>query len=346
MRTNPAADTFARGPGIELAAQWLSATAMFLNRALASIGPINFDEPSEHAFQKVVHPEALRIRRHIAALWTLTYDSQSPQTPPYTDGAHTILKSLFELVVECALCLTYKEIFGVGPDASGHFLHQRVYRYAEFVKKRSNYRKFFTSQEILGEYLKPEIIEKLPKPERDYFRRGKIHARKELDLVAKQIQYNDTPYWRVNHWFPERDAGRSFFIHHDKDKDDEPARDVGSVAWRCKAILAKHYPVESCRGLWSLFYDNYYDILNQRTHPSLGFDDVFRPESERVFDYTEQLVGLRQLFHQCLIPLLREAFSQWWLPPAILMEDLERLHRLATSQVLAAWPDVHRDMTC
>ena len=340
MHRNEAAENFVQTPAIKCATNWLNAAAYLLNGFIASSGPINFDEPSTDSFQKILHPQTLRIRRYIAALSRLTFDAEKPTMTPQTDGAHSILKSLFELYVEAALCLTYKDIFGIEPDPAGHYLHQRVYLYASFVKMRSNYQKYFSSRELIEKLAKPENLAKIPRPEREYLMCGQGDAETELKRTAISLQYSDTPYSKVNHWFPERDMHGTYFTHREKDKSHERAKDVGSVAWRCKAILAKHYPVPALRGLWPILYDNYYDILNQRTHPSLGFDETFRTEAERIFDYAEQLVGARLIFQRCITPMLSEAFSKWWRPPDELIRVLNECDEAATELVLNFEPQV------
>ena len=346
MRQNPAADAFRKSPAIPLSAHWLNATSILVNELVEAYGPINLEESSKDTYQKALLLQAVRIRHHIAALSILTHDAENPKNHPYVDGGHAILKSLFELSVECALCLTYKEEFGVGPDGAGHYLHERIYRYAEFAKLRSLHQRFFCSQSIVSEFKKKENIDRLEESQRRYLLRGKDASEEELTQLAKIIQFEDTPFLKVNHWFPEHDGHKIYFHHRKKDRPHERATDVGSVLWRCKAVLAKHHPIDSQRNRWSLFYDDFYDTLNQRAHPSLGFDDVFRPESERIFDYAEQLTTFRIIFHECLLPMLCDAFSQWGTPRAQLMQDISELHAATTELVSHFEPTVLSNMAC
>lgn len=294
------------------------------------------DRDNLNATQQALYPHLIRIRRYLVALRCLSFrNGDKDQWVFLIDGAHAINKSLFETYIEHALCLTHIEIFPACSEA-GETLAQRLYRYSDLKKREKNYRRLQNLDEKLAQIQEMGVDLKLS-PGMEAFRgRGRDRIKEDLIEQARHMEGLNARFKDLNHWFPERGPDGLFFCEDSQKNRASRPSGCGSMAWRCKAVLAKSFPIPGMRRWWISAYDDLYDEVNLLTHPALGYDDNFRPEAERLLDLADHQTCLRITFHQCVMPSLRACFSKQWLGLVALEDQLQITHEKA-SKVLAAF---------
>lgn len=319
---------------LQNAQAWAELATSLLGRVQLSIQTEQRKGVGLNTAQEAIYPHVLRMKRYFHALSRLSFPTK-PDGPwlHLVDGAHAIHKSLFEVYVEHALCLTYWHLFGSGPDAAGQLVQDRMRQYADFAKRKRNRGRLFEFEKFLAQVSAHGFDPKLS-PGMSAFRDLGIEGAKD-DLVhqARALQGDDARFTKVRHWFPVQDPeGRPFGLLGERRSTRTP--ESGSMEWRCKAVLGKHFPNLEFREIWPGLYDNYYDLLNLYSHPALGYDDNFRSEGERLLDLAGQQVGIRMVFDRCVLPSLQAFFKDIWLPLVPLANQLRDAHESVTRLVL------------
>jgi hypothetical protein len=275
------------------------------------------------------------MKRYLLGLQRLSF----PVGPDETrwihgvDGAHAIHKSLFETYVEFALCQTYDGLFGSGPGSNGDSVADRLVLYSDFVKRKKNYERLYRLDQWQSVLERVADVAHPSRATEAFFAKGVSGVKADLADQAKRLGGRAAKFAELSHWFPERRDEGVFFVKAGQDPAVRP-RNAGSMEWRCKAVLALHYPDTRLREWWEHCYDQYYDLLNLFAHPALGYDDNFRPEAERLLDLARMQVGIRMTFHRAILPALRTHFAGHWGALDRIAGELAEADRRITPQVL------------
>jgi hypothetical protein len=286
----------------------------------------------ESALGRALHAQLMRMKRYFLALQRLSF----PVGPGWihaVDGAHAIHKSLFETYVEHALCLTYAELFKDTLDEAGDDLATRLFVYSDFVQRKKNFQRLHRIDKMKA------LMDRLgaqwpPTPGMAAFAdKGIEGVRQDLVDQAERIGGPGARFAQLGHWFPERNSNGDFFTRTGEPTSQRP-RNTGSMEWRCKAVLAQHFPDKNMLEWWEASYDQYYDMLNVFTHPALGYDENFRGEPERLADLCRMQVGIQIGLHLCVLPSVRAVFRQAWANLIPRDQELETQFRQVVSQAI------------
>lgn len=340
MTRNDLVRAFAGTPALRDAQTWASLAHELLSLFQIATRAVSDSQPLNQALAQ----QSRRIERYMLALSRLSFPRSTTHEQGWVhavDGAHAIHKSLFETYVEFALCLTYAELFGPGPDEAGDNLPQRMYVYSDFVKRQKNYGRLHRIDEWTA------LVEECahvgsPSPGITAFMaQDKVDVKQQLTEQARRIGGPGARFTQLGHWFPEKCSAGTYFVRRGEPEGLRP-RNAGSMDWRCKAVLAQHFPDTGFRQWWEHSYDQYYDILNMFAHPSLGYDDSFRPGNERMLDLARMQVGIRINLHKVVLPPLRVLFRQAWEPLMQREQQLAELDRRITASTLPFLVEVDR----
>jgi hypothetical protein len=324
-------EAFRASDGLQLGQVWNSLAHDLFSLLQEQLGPAA-QPPNE--VQKALYPVALRMKRYLLGLQRLSYEPELRSGWIHCiDSAHAIHKSLFETYVEFGLALAYIDIFGAGPDAAGYDLGQRMFIYSNFHARKQNYGllhnidSFYALMNACG----PGVT--LSPGLQAFIDAGTSSVKKDLGNQARALHGEGARFKDLKHWFPEQSPAGSYFVETGSDTG-QRARDCGSMKWRCRAVLAQHFPDASMRSWWLHSYDNHYDLLNTYAHPALGHDECHRPVAERFVDLARMQLGIRLAFHRCVLPALRAVFHEQWAAIAPHEAQLVEFYGRAARQVL------------
>lgn len=252
-----------------------------LQRALAASAHLN--HVREHPYECLVFSQTLRVRRYCLALANLIVQN-GPGFLVCNDGSFPILKSLFELVIEARMVPAYLNTFGDTPERRRE-LTQRVLDFADLNKKWDNF-KFKFMPALLPDEIKSDMMKQEEA-------RPKAESEERMNALARKLGADS--YKECRHWFPTKGPNGTPIIKENR-------RDFGSVRWRCEDVLGGLSSAAVEREFWADAYVSLYEVLNTYSHPVLGYDDCFRDENERLFDYFSLSVGIITPMHKWFLP--------------------------------------------
>jgi hypothetical protein len=284
--------------------------------------------------KKVLELHVKRMQRYFFALLRMSADlGERNGWIHLVDGSHAVQKCLYEVYVEYALCLVYWELFGIGKNHEGDDLYDRLKRYAAFEQRKGNYERLHRQEE--WNKLRKDVsgIVDVPPEIVAHMDAGPAPQKIELERQAQLLHGEDARMLNVKHWFPQRKSKTEYFVKPSESVF-KLARSQGSMEWRCKAVLAQHFPDKDLRPWWASSYDQDYDFLNAHDHPALGYEENFLPEGERLFELARLQVGARFGFHRAVVPSLRCYFRDVWGELVLLEDHLTELDRKISEKVL------------
>ena len=244
----------------------------------------------ENPLETVVFHHVQRMRRYIVGINRLAFPN-GPGIYYSIDCYYPILKSIFELMVEFRLSISFLHHFDDTRENRKDLL-KRITDYSDLAKKQHNY-KFHRMRELFNfrDDIKPATL-------REYENAGLNQAKTEISEVAKRV--NKGRFNRIKHWYPYQDKNN---------RDIGNKNYQGSMQWRCKSVLGQFSPSNDEQYFWKTKYDTVYDVLNRYSHPVLGYDDNLRPESERLLDLYRMLAPFIWMLDMFFIPDVNRVLS-------------------------------------
>lgn len=255
-------EQFRHGPYLYQTLQWFHFFLKYCDYAFSEAKEYNCLE--KYPFHSVVFSHLQRIRRYTIGITRLSFPN-GPGLFHCIDCYYPILKSVFELMVEFRLAVSYLDHFGDTP-VTRKAIADRIIDYADLDKKQKNYRFFYMDYRFeFEDAFKPKDI-------RDYENAGKKHADNQRKIIGKKLDKGLAK--DIKHWYPTKD----------REGKDIGKRSIGSMEWRCKDVLGAYAPTEMERVFWTRNYDTTYSLLNRYSHPVLGYDDNLRDQIDRLLD--------------------------------------------------------------
>jgi hypothetical protein len=258
---------------------------------------------AETPYEAVLRTQTLRMQRYLRALSQLSV-IEGKTIRHCIDGYHPVLKSLFENVVECELVVLYKALFGAQPSWA-IALERRIVDYANAAAKKRNFT-FHHREDLVAQLQEMRHRGLNPSPLiEQYAREGKATARAEATSAAQDLHGAGAMISDVKHWFPVVDTENNYFSINENARDQRP-RNVGSMQWRCQAVLGSRLADRLRAKWWHDAYDADYEMLNRYSHPALGYDDNLRPQEERFVDLFRLQFGAMTVLTNWVIPTVTD----------------------------------------
>jgi len=269
----------------QLFLSYYSYLEIFLSQILNETKALN--NLSEHPYEWVVISHTMRFKRYAMGLACMFPQGQGVMRTCY-DGTYPILKSFFELIIESRMARAFLHEFK-DTDDPRKTLAERIRIYADFNKKDANFKhNFGFSLKEIPDFMKPDLI-------KQYESAGIDKHKIELRELSKRLGCERVKDLR--HWYPYNDSKGTPTTRGDR-------HDTGKVRWCVEDILASHLPDSSEMDQWKIAYKSTYDTLNTYSHPIQGYDDCFRAELERSYDFFKISVEVLILFHKFTLPEL------------------------------------------
>lgn len=303
-------DSLMKQPTLSLLHRYFGDVCSLLQVVQRTSGHLNHFE--NHPYECLVFSQVLRFQRYHLALHSL-FNRDEQRIMACFDGVHPILKALFELMIEARMVAAYSNVFGANPERKRE-LTQRVLVFADLNKKQDNY-KFKYLDIPICEDLKSEGL-------RLEHARTKEECEERMNALAAKL--GEEKWGDCRHWFPTKALNGKPIIKAKR-------RDFGSVRWRCEDVLGTCSASPDEKRWWSRAYVSYYQYVNTYSHPVLGYDDCFRGDKERHYDFFWLSFGMIDAFHSFVLP--------WVLSE--LAVDLESIDAV---QLKKGIDDGHRDL--
>lgn len=258
---------------------------IFLSQILNETKALN--NFSTHPYEWVVFSHTTRFKRYAMALACMFPHGRGIMRTCY-DGSYPILKSLFELTIESRMARAFLDEFK-DTDDPRKTLAGRICTFADFNKKDANFKhNFGYSLKEIPDFMKPDLI-------KEYERAGIEKHKNDLRELAKKLGCERVKDLR--HWYPYNDS-------KGKPTTRDNRHDTGTVRWCVEDILTNYLPDPNETDKWKIAYKSTYEALNTYSHPVQGYDDCFRPELERSYDFFKLSVEVLILFHKFTLPEL------------------------------------------
>lgn len=258
---------------------------VFLSQILNETRDLN--NLATHPYECVVFSHTMRFKRYAMALACMFPHGRGVMRTCY-DGSYPILKSFFELIIESRMARAFLDEF-IDTEDPRKTLAERICTFADFNKKDANFKhNFGFSIKEIPDFMKPDLI-------KEYERAGIDKHRNDLRELAKKLGCERVKDLR--HWYPYNDSKGKPTTRADR-------HDTGKIRWCVEDILASYLTDSSEKDQWKISYKSTYEALNTYSHPVQGYEDCFRPELERFYDFFKTSVEVLILFHKFTLPEL------------------------------------------